>query len=81
MRLYSGLHIVAEDHPTISRDKLAWSVFARTQIKRVSAFIVARHQRARQLRELYAMTDRELWDVGLSRSDRLAIDEGTYRRD
>jgi uncharacterized protein YjiS (DUF1127 family) len=81
MRLYNGLHIVSEGHPAIPRDKIAWRPFARTQINRFIAFVIARRQRARQLHELYSMSDRELWDVGLSRSDRLAIDEGTYRRD
>jgi uncharacterized protein YjiS (DUF1127 family) len=40
-----------------------------------------RRVRAREMRELYGLSDRELWDVGLSRSDFLAIEQGTYRRD
>jgi uncharacterized protein YjiS (DUF1127 family) len=40
-----------------------------------------RRTRARELRELYRCSDRELWDIGLSRSDFLAIEKGTYSRD
>jgi uncharacterized protein YjiS (DUF1127 family) len=40
-----------------------------------------RRARARELRELYRCSDRELWDIGLSRSDFLAIEKGTYSRD
>ncbi len=43
--------------------------------------LAARRERARQMRELYAFTDRDLWDVGLSRSDFMAIEKGVYRRD
>lgn len=35
---------------------------------------------ARQMQELYRSTDRELWDMGLSRSDLPEIAKGTYRR-
>jgi uncharacterized protein YjiS (DUF1127 family) len=45
------------------------------------AYWTARRARARELRELYRCSDRELWDMGLSRSDFLAIEKGTFRRD
>lgn len=38
-------------------------------------------QRAREIRELARFTDRDLWDVGLSRSDLMALEKGNYRRD
>jgi uncharacterized protein YjiS (DUF1127 family) len=31
--------------------------------------------------ELAAYSDRELWDLGLSRSDLMSVDQGTFRRD
>lgn len=36
--------------------------------------------RARQMQELYRSTDRELWDMGLSRSDLPEIAKGSFRR-
>lgn len=41
---------------------------------------VARRARGRELRELYNCSDRELRDIGLSRSDFLAIEKGVYRQ-
>jgi uncharacterized protein YjiS (DUF1127 family) len=40
-----------------------------------------RRARAREMRELNRCSDRELWDMGLSRSDLLSIEAGVYRRD
>jgi uncharacterized protein YjiS (DUF1127 family) len=45
------------------------------------ANLAQRRARARELQELYRCSDRELWDIGLSRSDFLAIEKGTYSRD
>jgi uncharacterized protein YjiS (DUF1127 family) len=50
-------------------------------IDRVQALWTARRARARELRELSLFSDRELWDVGLSRSDIMSIEKGVYRRD
>ena len=52
-----------------------------TRFQHMLARLEQRRARARELRELYRCTDRELWDIGLSRSDFLAIENGTYRRD
>lgn len=41
----------------------------------------ARRRRARELHELFSFDERELRDLGLSRSDFMAIEHGTYRRD
>ncbi len=48
--------------------------------RQVSA-LQARRQRARELHDLAMFSDRDLWDVGLSRSDLMAIEKGVYRRD
>jgi len=37
-----------------------------------------RRQTIRSLRQLHICTDRELWDMGLSRADFPAIIKGTY---
>lgn len=53
----------------------------RTGLARIGEALVERRLRNQQLRDLTAFSDRELWDVGLSRSDFLAIEKGTFRRD
>ena len=40
-----------------------------------------RRQRAHEAAALYASTDRELWDMGFSRSDIPSILDGTYRQE
>ena len=51
------------------------------RLDRLGSAWAARRKRARELRDLYRFSDRELWDVGLSRSDLPAIADGTYRRE
>lgn len=41
----------------------------------------ARRARSRELRQLARYSDAELRDIGLSRTDFIAIAEGTFRRD
>ncbi len=53
----------------------------RARFARLADALAARRLRAQQMRELNAFSDRELWDVGLSRSDFMAIEKGVYRRD
>jgi uncharacterized protein YjiS (DUF1127 family) len=48
---------------------------------RLGAYFAARRARSLEMRELYRFSDRELWDVGLSRSDLLSIEKGVYRKD
>lgn len=35
----------------------------------------------RDMADLYRFSDRELWDIGISRSDFVAVNNGTFRRD
>jgi uncharacterized protein YjiS (DUF1127 family) len=39
-----------------------------------------RRAHAREMQDLYRCNDRELWDMGLSRSDLMTIENGTFRR-
>jgi uncharacterized protein YjiS (DUF1127 family) len=48
---------------------------------RIAVLWAMRRQRTREAEVLYTFSDRELWDVGLSRSDIPGIIRGTYRRD
>jgi len=47
---------------------------------RLRASWVQRRAVERQMQELYRSSDRELWDMGLSRSDLPEIAKGTYRQ-
>jgi len=40
-----------------------------------------RRRRARELNELFSFNERELRDLGLSRSDFMSIQDGTFHRD
>ena len=48
-------------------------------IGHITASWKARRQRAHEAEALYASSDRELWDMGFSRSDIPSILDGTYR--
>ena len=63
----SAAGLVAADRPASLKDRfLAWRE--------------RRRERARIARELLSYTDRELFDLGISRADIPAILDGTYRR-
>jgi uncharacterized protein YjiS (DUF1127 family) len=47
---------------------------------RLRASVAERRVLERQMQELYRSSDRELWDMGLSRSDLPEIAKGTYRK-
>jgi uncharacterized protein YjiS (DUF1127 family) len=49
-------------------------------VQRVAVWTASR-RRAREMREIMLFSDRDLWDVGLSRSDLMALEKGVYRRD
>jgi uncharacterized protein YjiS (DUF1127 family) len=53
----------------------------RLLVERAVARWRARRERARELNELFAFDERALRDLGLSRSDFVAIENGTYHRD
>jgi uncharacterized protein YjiS (DUF1127 family) len=53
----------------------------RRAVNRAVAYWQARRRRSRELNELFAFDERELRDLGLSRSDFVSIENGTYRRD
>lgn len=56
-------------------------VILRLLFDRAAARWRSRRRRAQELRELFAFDERELRDLGLSRSDFMAIENGTYHRD
>jgi uncharacterized protein YjiS (DUF1127 family) len=58
-----------------------WPSWLQGRLDHLGAAWAGRRKRSREVRDLYVFTDRELWDVGLSRSDLPAIANGTYRRE
>ncbi len=51
-----------------------------SELHRIGIAWAARQGRSREIRELYALGDRDLRDMGLCRSDLPAIVAGSYRR-
>jgi uncharacterized protein YjiS (DUF1127 family) len=62
-------------------DAPVWWTRLQAALGRIAAFGAARRQRARDFQTLSDFTDRQLWDIGLSRSDVQGAIKGTYRRD
>jgi uncharacterized protein YjiS (DUF1127 family) len=53
----------------------------RSWLSRRFALWTEKRRYARDMHDLAAFTDRDLWDLGLSRSDLMAVERGTYKRD
>jgi uncharacterized protein YjiS (DUF1127 family) len=81
MSLNGGSRLISEEHQNITRDISAWLSRLYSQLSYVVAYLAAKRRRIRELDELRGFNDRELWDVGLSRSDIFAIEKDLYRRD
>jgi uncharacterized protein YjiS (DUF1127 family) len=81
MNLSDKVRVLPEGQRQIVRAASLWLSGLQARLARIDAAWTARRKLARELRDLYRFTDRELWDVGLSRSDLPAIADGTYRRD
>jgi uncharacterized protein YjiS (DUF1127 family) len=74
------------DMATVYQDSIAQSGFHPVQglgawLSRCVATFSERRRHAREMADLAAYNDRELWDLGLSRSDLMAVERGTFRRD
>ncbi len=71
---------------TVYQDSIALGGFhpaqgLRAWLARRVAAVARRHRHAREMADLAKFSDRELWDLGLSRSDLMAVERGLYRRD
>jgi uncharacterized protein YjiS (DUF1127 family) len=58
-----------------------WLSRARAGLGRVVAYLAAHRRRLQDAEVLNTFSDRDLWDLGLSRSDIPGIISGRYRRD
>jgi uncharacterized protein YjiS (DUF1127 family) len=81
MSLYDEAHPITSSRPPIATEARALLARLRTRLNGLGARWAARRRAVRDLRQLDHCTERELWDMGLSRSDFPAIIRGTYRRD
>ena len=81
MNISENMRLSAEGQMPIMRVAGAWRAWLQARLGRFGASWKARWQRARGIQELAAFSDRELWDLGLGRSDLQAIINGTYHRD
>jgi uncharacterized protein YjiS (DUF1127 family) len=81
MNLSKEVRPISTGQPQIMREVSVWLSLLQAWLNRLGASWTARRQRSRQVQELYCSSDRELWDMGLSRSDLPAIARGTHHRD
>jgi uncharacterized protein YjiS (DUF1127 family) len=64
-----------------ARNVRRWPSYVSAQLGRFYVSCRNKVKQSRQLGELYRLPDRDLHDMGLSRSDFPAIAKGTFRRD
>ena len=81
MKLSEKARALSKGQQEAVREVGVWLSWLQARLGRLDTAWTARRKRAREVRDLYLFTERELWDVGLSRSDLPAIADGTYRRD
>jgi uncharacterized protein YjiS (DUF1127 family) len=81
MNLSKDTYLISGDQQKLAWDVSAWLSSIRGRLHRAGVYWAERRTRAREMRELHRFSDRELWDIGLSRSDLLGIEQGIYRRD
>ena len=80
MNLSKDTYLLAGDQPKIGQEVRTWLSLAYARVRNLGVNMAEGRARGREMRELHKFSDRELWDVGLSRSDIPAVQQGTYRR-
>jgi len=80
MHLFHEVRLMADGRRQFYRDVDALAARALARLRLLGVAWAARRQRARQVRELASFTDRELWDVGLSRADVHGLENGQLTR-
>jgi uncharacterized protein YjiS (DUF1127 family) len=81
MNMSENAHLTTDGQLPIVRMTRAWLAWLSEGLGRLGASWTARRRRSREVQELTAFSDRELWDLGLGRADLQAIINGTYHRD
>jgi uncharacterized protein YjiS (DUF1127 family) len=81
MTLSQTARVVSDSPQHIVHQGSIWLARLQSTLHRINTARKARRRLDRDARQLYAFSDRELWDLGLGRSDVPSIIAGTYRRD
>jgi uncharacterized protein YjiS (DUF1127 family) len=81
MNIYPDSGLIFTGRPQTLDQIFVWLSWLQAAFARLGASWIARWKRAQEMEELQAFSDRELWDLGLCRSDVRAIAEDAYRRD
>jgi uncharacterized protein YjiS (DUF1127 family) len=81
MSLFGDARPLPDAQQTFVADLRRGMARGHTMWRRVADSWNARRQHARELEELYRFTDRDLADLGLSKSDLPAIEKGVYHRE
>ena len=81
MNLSDETYSISGHHRADTAGPAAWLPRLRARLHRIGLARTARLRRAREMRELYRFSDRELLDIGLTRLDIRLIEKGKYRQD
>jgi uncharacterized protein YjiS (DUF1127 family) len=81
MSLSDDTYLLSGQQQKIGPEFGKWiSTFA-ARLRHIGTAWSESRKRDQEMRDLHRFSDRELWDVGLSRSDVWSIERGTYRKD
>jgi uncharacterized protein YjiS (DUF1127 family) len=81
MNLYHDAQPIARSRQSILSGAIIFLTRVEKQFGRIGASWTAYRRRQREAQQLSAFSDRELWDLGLGRSDLRRIADGSFRRD
>ncbi len=81
MQLTHDTRITAAQPLDLGRPLAILAARLKVRAADMAARLARRREFSREMRQLRRFTDAELHDIGLSRSDILAIEAGSFRRD
>ena len=77
MNTSNDTYLISGSHATTR----SWLSLITSRLHQMRVSAADRRVRAREMQDLYRCDDRDLRDMGLSRSDLLAVQKGTFHRD
>ena len=77
MSISNNTYLLSGSHPATG----SWLSQIVARLHHLRDVWAQRRARVREMQELNRCSDRELWDMGLSRSDLQSIEAGVFRRD
>ena len=81
MNLSSNISISSGRQRKLAGDSGSSIFTVALRLRRLAAYLANRRERRMAADALHRFSDRELWDVGLSRGDILSIGRGNFRKD